>query len=742
MPVQEYYLFLDESGEFMETSTNPKERRKGERQEFDSQIVGFLAPKRPGVSSEAQRVMNDCFDAAKMKRSEVFHAREATTTFTLNAMIQKLIEIMPPLNWQPVRLVNQEKIPYGDRIATYTNMVAELALRLFQEKAKHSEDRVILYFTGDLVALDEITREGHHKNIPKHEYKKRIDEYLRIAAVRRGLAKEQLKWDLPSITLDKASKIPALQICDLLSYASHADYRRCSPQTIPLLKGAFGPYDQTMVTRDLLERVDYLIEEQTFGVALLMLAENMYDEENHGYPREGASNRLQHILTRLAQIGVRGRDSHLTILIAWLDQLIGQQRLNKAGYLIARWLLDNVDAPLRVNLKAIEEETTIDWFTFAVRRWALTAANHQGALRDAQEELLAMQQLQPSLAKQWDRIPLLMDGFIVQAVHQTDCFDFRLAAKQMGWVTESLKLQSQSLQKLMPEAFSGHLQYDIRAKALGTLLQCLTLAGFKDAGELGRARAISDEAIAEFSSLDDKARQYQYRCHLETIALNFPQARKYLIKSLSPHEEDPTNTSHSKIKYLLSTYPDKTSLIYRFALSHWLRLGAFAFLHGEDRERNEFVNAIERSTFFESEWCTGGKSDWPAHNILRFVAVIQTSQGKIDQALETIQCLQDITPIDENHLIIPIISLAAQAEVAALMWGLPASSRLLDNSQDMPKGCRQILSLILSNKDENFPEISLVLKSWSEELEKIWRGEIGSDAAKASLLNLASEIRY
>jgi hypothetical protein len=741
MPVQEYYLFLDESGEFMETSTNPREKRKGARQQFDSQLVGFLAPKRPGVAVESQRVINECFDAAKMKRSATFHAREDTTTFTLNAMIQKLVEILPPLNWQPVRLVNQEKISYGDRVTTYTNMVAELALRLFQEKAKHSEDRVILYFTGDLVALDEINREGHHKNIPKHEYKKRIDEYLRIAAVRRGLAKEQLKWDLPSITLDRASKIPALQICDLLSYASHADYRRCSPQTTPLLKRAFASYDQTMVTRDLLERVDNLIEEQTFGVALLMLAENMHDEDAHGYPREGARNRLQHILMRLTQIGVRGRDSHLAILIAWLDQLIGQQRLNKVGYLIANWLLENVDAPLRVNLTAIAEQTTIDWFTYTVRRWALTAANHAGALRDARGELLAMQQLQPSLARQWDRTPLLMDGFIVQSIHQTDSFDFKQAAQQMGWVADSLKLQSQSLQKLMPETLSEQLQYDIRAKALGTLLQCLTLTGFNDDEDLARARAISDEAIAEFSSLDDKARQYQYRCHMETIAMNFPLARKYLIKSLSPHEENPANISHSKLKHLLSTYPDKTSLIYRFALLHWLRIGAFAFLHGETQEQSEFALAIERSTLLESEWCTGAKPDWPAHSILRFVAVIQASHGMIAAALKTIQCLQDISPIDENHLILPVIGLAAQAEVATLIWNQPASRLLLD-SEGQSRGCKQILELLLGNEVEQFPAMFAMLKLWSEKIELICAGKVADDEAQNSLLGLASEIRY
>jgi hypothetical protein len=741
--IRDYYLFVDESGGFVE-----KGSKLAEKQGFASQLVGFLAPMSPQVFDEASGIMAGWFGTRGSSEPRVFHANKLAAS-TVNNAVQKVLPKLLERGWQPVRLVNLEHVRYreGDRISNYTNMVAELALRLFQEKSKGSDDRTIIHFQGDIVSLAEKDLRGFAPTIPKRDYQLRFDEYLSFAAVRRGLAREQLKWDLRSVKLKNAKVEPVLQICDLLSYASHADYKHCSRQTKQLLREAFGPFDQTMETLDLIERIDRLIAEQTFGIALQILAEALYNaDEPSRYPREGANNRVGQITDRLVQIGVRGRDPHLAVLVGWLDQLIGQQRLYDGGYSIANWLVDNLSVPLREQLRHFAEDHTVNWFEYSLRRWALTAANHGGALRDAEEQLVAMRRLEPLLARQWERIPLLIDGFIAQAVHQTDCFAHDKVADNMEWIAEALKLQSESLQKLMPEALSEPISYDARGKALGTRVQALILRGFKDESNIESARKVSDDAIAEFSSIDDKARQYQYRCHLETIAGDFPAARRFLSMSIMKSERASKESSHQEISdriwAVIKNLPQGSDGNYRFWLQHWLRMGALAYLRGDAREQTEFTGALKRTKVLNSSWCIGEETSWPAHGILRSVAVIQASLNDTASATETLRCMQSITPFDENHLVIAVIALAAQLEVAALFMGTPTATALLDGDTNRIQNIKGILDGLFKGSLDLFPEMKRLLIRWRESVSRIRDGQVPQGRIREMLINLASEIRY
>jgi hypothetical protein len=736
---QEYYLFLDESGEFMETSTVPAERARGAQQPFASQVVGFLAPKREGITEDARAIMRRCFAAARLPTREEFHATTDTSLYSLNAMLRSLIEGLQAQGWQPVRLVNEEHVSYGPRVATYTNMVAELVLRLLQEKAKHSKDRIAIRLVGDLVSLPERNALGYQQRIPRRAYLERIQEYLGFAAVRRGLTREALRWEVPDVKLDVAARRPELQICDLLSNASHKKYVKCSPQNQRLLRAAFGVFDQTMQTYDLPEQLDRLIEEQTFGPALILLAEHSAADEGAQPLAEGLNHRLQYIIVRLAQMGVRGRDAQLTILIAWLDQLVGQQRLIELAPRITGWLLAHVDALLREELQFSFAEHTLDWFAYAVRRWALTAANHRGALLDAEAELRAMQLLQPSLARQWERLPLLMDGLIVQAVHQTDCFDFAGAAAQMEWIADSLKLHSQALERLMPQELAEPLRYDLRGKALGTLVQCLTLAGFSELAEAARARVVSDEAIAEFASFDDKARQYQYRCHLETVAGDFAAARRFLVKSLCPMDEEPRATTHEAIQQLIRAYEPDEGLVHRFALTHWLRLGATACLHDAADERAQFLRALDASRLLSSVWCSGKINVPPAHIVMRYAAALQAARCDRAAAQRTLVQLQAITPVSVDHLVLLMNLIAAQADVTALLWDAVRTAELLNAEQGPVIGLRQLVRALQSN---SIPAVHSLTEAWPQQVELMISGQLSAQQAKEALFQIARAVRF
>lgn len=681
--------------------------------------------------------MEKCYANLKLTYSGKFHANQLSAA-TVNALIQQLIPELKERDWQPVRLVNKEEISYGTRRETiYTNMVAELVLRIIEERAKHSEQRTSIHFTGAQFA--------HRKGaiIPKIDYKQQIQSYLGFAALRRGLTEEQLKWNLLSVHLFDAKVTPELQICDLLSYASYENYKRCSPQIKPRLQAAFDVFDQTMKTRDLLGRVDELIEgeEQAFGIALIRLVESLYHSDDSGHSRESTINRLNHIIDRLIQIGARGRNAHLMFLISWLDQLIGQQRLLETGYSVAHLLLNNLEQPLRTRLESINQEKTIDWFSYAVRRWALTSANHRGALLDAERECQAMQQLQESLAQQWEQVPLLTDGFIVQAVHQADCFDFRQAGKRLELIADSLKVQSQILQNFMSGGNAQPIHFDVRAKALGTLIQCLTLAGLDNASDLQRARSASDEAINEFISLQDKARQFQYRCHLETVAKDFVTARRFLMKALRPLQE-PADISHQGLAHAIRRLETEDGFNFRFTLMHWLRIGAKAGLAEDSAEFNSFTKAFGSAPFNSSDWCTGKIEDWPAHLILRFIAIVQALSGQTEASITSLQKLDEITPNDGKHLTLSTITLAAYAEATAILWERPEAKSLIEVLRQKGLQIKQDLEFLQQNTTKHFSTLENKIQYWQDKIESIYSGEMDKGAAQSTLLSIAKDILY
>lgn len=115
--------------------------------------------------------------------------------------------------------------------------------------------------------------------------------------------------------------------------------------------GIFGDRNWTMTVRELFERVSLLIDEYSFGMALIAIAETLgSDEISDGFDPaflEKARNHVVEINQKLARMGARGRDPQLATVLNWLDQIVGQQRLVQRGYRLAQWLLTNLAQPAR-----------------------------------------------------------------------------------------------------------------------------------------------------------------------------------------------------------------------------------------------------------------------------------------------------------------------------------------------------------------------------------------------------------
>lgn len=739
----QFNLYLDDSGQFKETTYERQKNPGG----FSSQLAGFLtAPNQAEsyISTQAKKIIENCCNEAGIPVPPEIHAAEITSDEIFNTIIHRLIYELKLQSWQPLRLVNKEGVKYGDRIATYTNMVAELLRRIFQQKSKEfPHTPLIIKLTSDQVWLGD-------KHIERHLYWKRIDEYIGRAAVWHGLAKEASLWSVEKLETVDSRLLKEIQICDLLSSASKGkrDFQRCDYTTKTSLKKAFDVYDYSMMTRDVLDRVDVFIKSYSYGLALITLAEILHDKQfsTNNAVEIKAIQLLNDTIEHLVKVNTRGRDPQLTIIINWLDQLIGQQRTLEHGYQLAKWLQEHVEEKLRNKLISVQDKSSLDWFKFALHRWALTAANHLGAVNKSQAESSFLSAVAPLLANRFEHSSLLIDGFIAQAVYQTDCFDFDSASFRMKEVIKSLEALSKVFPNAMPKDFSGPIQFELKGRALGTLMQSEVLASQGDHQRLDRAREINNAAISEFSSNYDRARQYQYRSQLETIAGQFEQARFYLAKSLLMSQgPKPADYSHQSLAKIIESFSD-TPPRFGFALLHWLRIGAALCLSTDinvDIERQDFLKVFNDSRLKSSTWCMGKEGDYPAHGILRRTAVIYAYQDNSDDALSAIKLIHELDPFGKDHLVLAAILLAAQAEVAGLLYpNNPSSSQaLLDNSNLAYPGLAQMLINFLG-KTKELPTMQNVFKKWVPVIDKILKNNLASEVIRKDLVDLAKVVGF
>lgn len=169
--------------------------------------------------------------------------------------------------WQPAKIVNETKIDYGDVFSNYVNMFAELALRIFQQKSAEGIKEITINFYCALVDVNGRAR------IPVKAYSKALRIYVALAAVRLGLSRQSSGWKIANVKILSANRNRRLQICDVLSNASHGNYKKCGNETAKRLKESFGIYDYSLVINPLITKCEEQIQSSSWGLAIKTLAE-------------------------------------------------------------------------------------------------------------------------------------------------------------------------------------------------------------------------------------------------------------------------------------------------------------------------------------------------------------------------------------------------------------------------------------------------------------------------------------
>ena len=529
----EFDLYLDESGQFTEMLPGTRDKKKRGRQ-FPSQLGGLLVPRGSLRRRRATEVLEACFSAADLDAPNKVHGCRMSAGAAFDTVLLALVDQLQAREWRPVRLVNQERVNYGDRVSTYVNMVAELVLRLYEVLLGEGYTEVSFALCCALVVIDV----DECDIMEEEEYTRRLQEYAAVAAVRRGLAPEFSRLQIANFRLGSGRSWPELQLCDLVSNGSHDNFGKLGEEAGAALRAALGGLDFTLRRRPLMERVDSLVEEGSLGAAIQALLEGLLDKDGaDGAAQQDFRDRLEVIVERLADIGAPFRTPQLALLSGWVEQIIEAQRQPDLGQRLARLMLERVDQHLRQRLPEAALPT-VDGFTYNLHRLCLTAANHQGALSAARTASDELDRLAGRIAGNWEHVSTLMEGLVAQAVHFTDCFHHEEAARRMEAVSAYYADLSGLFADALPAVFPETIRSELHGKALGTWMQAEMYAGLRDSERFSASRRASELAIEEFSSPADKQRQYQYRCQLETWTEDWTAARGYLARSLDLDSDD------------------------------------------------------------------------------------------------------------------------------------------------------------------------------------------------------------
>jgi hypothetical protein len=702
-------LFLDESGTFDEME--PGKRRT---QRFPSQLAGLLAPRGAMTEEDAERVLSACFASVDMPLPLEVHANQIPRGPGFDALIQGLAERVRERGWRAVRLVNREGVSYGERTTTYVHMVAELALRILENKLREGYSRVSLRFVCARVMIEDENRKGVLDQLAPAEYLRRLKEYAALAAVRRGLSPSFPLLELDGFRLDSGLRFRPLQICDLISNATHDDFKKCGVETRESLASLLDGRDHSLVILELGERVERLLAEGSFGPALRALAESLATNLDLSQAaQQAAAQRLGDVLGRLTRLPAPSRDTHLRDLANWLEEILEVQRQPALAEMIAAWLEDHVHSPLRAALPPATQPT-LDWFHFALSRLRLTAANHRGDLQTAHERSEEIEALTGALAGRWEHVPLMMEGFVAQAVHLMDCFEHEKAVAKVHPVASYYENLAALFSDALPDVFPERVRSELRGKALGTQLQAEMYWGLRDPVHLDIARTLSDQALEEFVDPDHKKRQFQYRCQLETYAGDFQAARKCLAASLEV--PDPVHDT------IASAIKDLDVLSQGFPLLHWLRLGVYELTAGRTAG-SDFPTALTRSGLLSSPWALADGLPYPAHGVRRQIALFHAVSRDEHAALSALGHLRALTPRQEGSPLLSMITIAARVEVAVLLWK-PSSSaharRLLDCTKPDRLGVIQELDAFQSST----PNHAVSLQQRLERLRSVVRATL------------------
>lgn len=693
--MKSFDLYFDESGNFEEIAMNEEGIERFEASQKDSQLVGILVesecitmpqPKHLSehiIKEKSENILSSALQKAGLTLKKEFHAKDLFKyeKEKYSIVLGEFLEQLAIRKIKSVRLCNTANLGFGDKTTTYTSMYAEMVVRIFEKLTREHGD---IQINLNIIAASVLTN-GHERKpsqkflatfIDTVEYEKHLVEQIAFAAVRRGVARDHLRWCISNFRFGSAKTERPLQMCDFLSHASYLDFRRCSADQKEQMHVLFGDHNFPFNRAEVLEEIVRHLDEGSFTHAVQTIVENWDRPELDQNIRLKIKEHCTSIVSKLAGMKSNARNIHLGQLADWGSQFLAVRDLNMFDKIFT-WLEEQIIKPL-CNTANILQCEDVQWFNAQLLIHRLSHYNHRGELTKASAICNRLQEILPLLAGKWEYAPLLTEAMTEQAVHLNDCFEYGEAVRIMGAVEKYYGDLSSLMADALPGVFPERVRSDQRGKALGTQLQSEMFAGLYDPTRLNEARRLNEKAIDEFISVNDRRRQYQYRCQIETFAGNLLDARSWLAKSLEIEA-----VSHNELAEAISALDVCTQA---FALLHWTRIGMEAGRRSLKDELSSFFDAYRQNHLSLSPWVKQQVQEYPAHGIRRHLAIFLAISGGNKECRKMTDKLSALDTTDKMAL--TLIKLSGLLEVAV---------RLPDDQADTLRSLTQQLQALADN---------------------------------------------
>jgi hypothetical protein len=729
-------VFLDESGVFLEMLPQNEQGSQGipvPPRLFSSQFGGIVAKHGTLTPQRAGEILAGVCDAAGISLGAELHAKELTRE-ALSRIVPLFCERIREAEYQAIRLVNRERVDFGDRKQTYCNMFAELLVKICERWDSSMREGVKLY-VHSAKWVSEIV-DDRYVVLPDEDYLAQVRPLFARTALAHGFSIERFQWRLEDLHVWSAASDRRLQMADLISYASHDNFSPLKDylDAKEAMKSRLEGCDWSLSINETLKRVEHLQASESYGLAFIILAEKAsitgINASIAGQYKSVALNLVKSI-GRL-QTGIQ--KAHFQVIAGWLNKIAEDRCALEDSLKKIEWIY-KILCPIPEPADWPKGWPS-DWLGLLTATYALAACNHAGNTLTGSKYSNLIEGLIPKAASRWEYADDLMFAMITQAVHRNDCCDYFEASKQMESVGKFYSTMNTFFQDAFPGVFPNRVHADLAGRAYGTQVQCEVACALASPNQQERdkhldiGRQASDLAIEEFESETDRARQWQYRCELETAAGAYSEARRYLALALGAQ----THT-HDAISERLSQLP--IGFGQGFLLLHWCRIGAMAGKSHDQREFEAFQEAWKNSSLRNSTWSSGLDLEggllavYPSHGILRHLSVIAAAAGDRNLVQRCLANLERVVQRDRRPLF-ELISIAANMETLALLKRDQSASR---------NGLNELSNQIsnLHNKvREHHPTMAKMLSDWKSDVDH----QIQHGIHQGKLLSMGKTVGY
>ena len=520
--MQNYYLYLDESGQFEE---NLKTKA--------SIIAGFLGRNLICTEQRAEKIFSQV-KAGDANFSEIeidpFHAMESNNK-NIPQFIVALLNKIAKENFQIITFKSQKNYNIVNSDVTYLNVFAEGIVNLVQRLLAETNDEIILnvLYASRLNVKDSEKRKIYI-SIEEKEYTERIEERIAWRMAQLNLSdrnRVQIK-----LTVGKALNLKTLMLADAVCFALRGGTRNfTAEQKAEIKKFPIMPF--SVVEQISWSTIQNALIENRLADAIYFA----YGTERQNLPEDRTEIFSDLLINKLKNIGSVARKLQFNLI----SQLIGTLVENRE-YQATNNFIDALEEKIFPLLR--EQNIDCEEFYFDVHFYKLTVATHQGNTLAEQREIKICREHLSKLPATCETLDYYLKYKLREVEHLKNIYDFEKSIEELNNL-EKILSDTVSLVQMIEEL--GDFGKNISSTTLGKVIGSRTAAKIYSLPThpqyLKSAREDSDAAIAYFIAKSDKARQYQTRSMLETVAKNFDESLSWLGKAFEVEE----NISPTKV---------------------------------------------------------------------------------------------------------------------------------------------------------------------------------------------------